>query len=76
MLHAKPRQVKHTVASDRKYADAIGNGARVFPYPSPEGKARLKFEGIPEGENAHRSLTGPYDWDKVERANRQSRRSK
>lgn len=76
MLSVKPKRIKHTEASDRKYADAIENVARVFPYPSPEGKARLKFEGVPEGENASRSLTGLYDWDAVEKANKASRKGR
>lgn len=69
-----PKRPRHTPQSNGKYLDALEDAVRVFPYPSPEGKARLHFESEPEGENTHRSLTGLYDWDEVDRANRDSKK--
>lgn len=70
----KPKRIKHTVESNRKYQDVLENVAKLFPYPQPGASTRLHFgEGEKEPENTHRSLTGFYDWDAVEKANKASK---
>lgn len=77
MATVKPKRIKHTVESNRKYQDALEHVARLFPYPQPGGATRLHFQtDEKEPENTHRSLTGFYDWDAVEKANRLSERGK